>query len=166
MLYNRSIHGKPFVSLSSFIQQLFPSDSHRKLHHPWTGPYVVLDKINDFNYKIQLQNDPQRSLIVHFNRLKKCVPGTRFPPQLSHTTQTTQPQHIVAEGATLVDSDDNHSPAPRPLYLLHAVIPIALETLLNAMGAILQHKDWDSLLREGELCNGTLKYCSIDHLIL
>ena len=59
-LYKRSIHGKPFDrgDLVWLHSTVFPSNGHRKLHHPWTGPYIVLERISDLNYRIQQCDDP------------------------------------------------------------------------------------------------------------
>ena len=105
-LYNRSIHGKPFDrgDLVWLHSTVVPSNGHRKLHHQWTGPYIVLERISDLNYRIRQCDDPTKKVsIVHFNRLKKCVQGTRF---VDITPVSSPPSHLVGEGATLVDSED------------------------------------------------------------
>ena len=44
-----------------------------KLHSPWKGPFVVVDRISDVTYHIQPERDPTgKRQIVHFNRLKLC----------------------------------------------------------------------------------------------
>ena len=53
MLYDHNIHGHPYkegdmVWLHSTV---VPPHSHRKLHHPWTGPYQIVSKLSDLNYK-------------------------------------------------------------------------------------------------------------------
>ena len=68
ILYNRTIHGKPFTAgdLVRLHSTVIPSESHRKLHHPWTGPYVVLEKLSDINYKIKpCSSAIDKILIVH-----------------------------------------------------------------------------------------------------
>ena len=85
ILYNWTIHGKPFTAgdLVWLHSTVIPSESHRKLHHPWTGPYVVLEKLSDINYRIKpCSSAIDKILTVHFNRLKKCISGTRLPPSL------------------------------------------------------------------------------------
>ena len=87
-----------------------PTDGHRKLHHPWTGPLKVIKKLSNLNYQIQLQGDPnQRSLIVHFNRLKKCIPGTRFD-STPLDLPVPPPTHAVGDGAVLLDLDEDMPP--------------------------------------------------------
>uniref|UniRef100_A0A1X7TSJ9 Integrase p58-like C-terminal domain-containing protein n=1 Tax=Amphimedon queenslandica TaxID=400682 RepID=A0A1X7TSJ9_AMPQE len=79
-LYDRKIHGQPFNPGDSvwLYSTVIPKDGHRKLHHPWTGPYLILERLSDVNYKIQSVSNPSCFVIVHFDRWKICVPGTRF----------------------------------------------------------------------------------------
>ena len=41
----------------------------KKLCKPWTGPYVIIDRLNDVIYKIK-RNPKQKPKIVHHNLLK------------------------------------------------------------------------------------------------
>lgn len=86
-----------------------PKESHRKLHHPWKGPYVVLEKLSDVNYKIQQVDDTRKTSVVHFDRLKRCIPGTRFPQAHipEHTTPTTS---NIGDHAELVEPKSLMSP--------------------------------------------------------
>ena len=90
-----------------------PLGGHRKLYHPWTGPYVVLEKLSDVNYKIQHVGNATKIFIVHFDRLKRCTPGTHFqratlPEQLDHSHAMD-----VGDNAELLDDDDDIGPPPR-----------------------------------------------------
>lgn len=117
-LYDRRIHGQPFNSGDKvwLYSNVMPKDGHRKLHHPWTGPYLILERLSDVNYKVQSVSNPSRILIVHFDRQKLCVPGTRFqsdtPP--SHPRKNTRPPKNVCDYAELVD-DDVDPPFPNIL---------------------------------------------------
>ena len=42
----------------------------RKFHRPWAGPFKVITKISDLNYKIVDQNNKQQ--VVHVNRMKRA----------------------------------------------------------------------------------------------
>ena len=55
-----------------------PPGVYRKFHKPWTGPYVVVEKLSDLNYKIRPLTGNGKP-IVHYNQLKKCDPDIRFP---------------------------------------------------------------------------------------
>uniref|UniRef100_A0A1X7TH36 Uncharacterized protein n=1 Tax=Amphimedon queenslandica TaxID=400682 RepID=A0A1X7TH36_AMPQE len=54
-----------------------PSNSHRKLYHPWTGPYRVLSKLSDLNYKIAPTQDLSKSALVNFYWLNRCTSRTK-----------------------------------------------------------------------------------------
>ena len=100
-----------------------PTDGHRKLHHPWTGPFKVIKKLSDLNYQIQLQGNPnQKSLIVHFNCLKKCIPWTRFDSTpLDLPVLST---HAVGDGAVLLDLDEDIPPVhPIPPAVVPPPLP-------------------------------------------
>ena len=43
-----------------------------KLTRPWTGPYVILNKLSDVTFRIQA-TPRSRQQIVHADRLKPCV---------------------------------------------------------------------------------------------
>ena len=90
-LYDSSVHGKPFTKGDTvwLYSPVIPQGGHWKLHHPWTGPYKVESKLSDLNYKILPLTDLSKPLIVHFNRLKLCTPGTRFPPITSLSNKPT-----------------------------------------------------------------------------
>eukprot|EP00731_Ephydatia_muelleri_P026491 Em0018g591a len=49
---------------------------HGKLHHPWTGPFQVVECIGECDYKIKSKNG-KMIRVVHFDRLKPFVPDTR-----------------------------------------------------------------------------------------
>lgn len=106
-LYDKKIHGKPYnvgdrVWLFSTV---IPNDGHRKLHHPWTGPYIIIEKLSDANYKIRRVGVRDKTLVVHFDRLKICLPGTRFPSPLEDTLAAGSSRN-VGDGAELVDGDE------------------------------------------------------------
>ena len=66
-LYDSSLHGKPFAKGDTvwLYSPVIPQGGHRKLHHPWTGPYKVESKLSDLNYKIiPLLTDSPKPLIV------------------------------------------------------------------------------------------------------
>jgi len=42
----------------------------KKLDAQWTGPYRIVEKISDVNYKIQMK---RKTICVHANRLKSFV---------------------------------------------------------------------------------------------
>ena len=76
--YNQRIHGKPFSEndLVWLHNPRVPRGSHRKLRKTWNGPYKVVKRISDQNYRIKHTMNGKR-LVVHFNRLKFCNPNMR-----------------------------------------------------------------------------------------
>ena len=82
--YDRKVHGDPHKEgdLVWLHNPAIPPGESAKLHHPWTGPYKILKKISDADYRIKELFGKKSPLIVHFDRLKSCHPGTRFaePP--------------------------------------------------------------------------------------
>ena len=44
----------------------------KKLHSPWRGPYIVMTRIGDVNFRIRAVDNPRKRKVVHFNRLKPC----------------------------------------------------------------------------------------------
>ena len=59
----------------------------KKLSCLWRGPYTVIDRVGDVNYRIQLIGSTQ-TLLVHRNRLKLCY-GTPSQQQSRRTQQET-----------------------------------------------------------------------------
>ena len=59
----------------------------KKLASLWRGPYTVTDKLSPVNYRIQLLGVPNKTLVVHHNRLKHCF-GTPTPPPATDTPTT------------------------------------------------------------------------------
>uniref|UniRef100_T1IH51 RNA-directed DNA polymerase n=1 Tax=Strigamia maritima TaxID=126957 RepID=T1IH51_STRMM len=57
-----------------FLHQIrTPVGDNRKLAQPNTEPFRVTARLNDVNYEIRLLNNPDKSQIVHVDRLKKIV---------------------------------------------------------------------------------------------
>ncbi|KAL5474644.1 hypothetical protein EMCRGX_G026625 [Ephydatia muelleri] len=77
-LYDVKVHGAPY-QVGDWVWQnspAVPRGQCRKLHHPWTGPFKVVECIGECDYKIKSKNG-KMIRVVHFDRLKPFVPGTR-----------------------------------------------------------------------------------------
>eukprot|EP00731_Ephydatia_muelleri_P031295 Em0022g809a len=72
-LYDRKVSGQPFGkgALVWLFDPAVPRGKCKKLHHPWKGPFVVVEKVGDSTYKIQ-RKEGGKFHIVHFDRLKRC----------------------------------------------------------------------------------------------
>lgn len=58
----------------------------RKLSKPNVGPYLVVEKLSEVNYKIALETDLTKTQIVHVDRLTKQKSRMEFPPDVSKQT--------------------------------------------------------------------------------
>ena len=103
-----------------------PQAQSKKLHCPWKGPFVILKCMLSRTYRIQSLATRKQS-VVHFNRLKPCISGTRFgiaPSGVSaspHTIPTPAPpghaenhhSKEIGKDLQLCDDDEPLPPAPR-----------------------------------------------------
>ena len=91
-IYDRKVHGEPYKKddLVWLYNPATPSGQSKKLHHPWTGPYKILNRISDADYRIQEVFGKRAPSVVHFDRLKKCPPNTRFAQELPHVGNDVQ----------------------------------------------------------------------------
>ena len=73
-LYNRNVHGKPLKKgdLVWLHSPLSKRGVNKKLYHPWSGPYKIVKKLSNANYKIEHLQGRKNRKIVHFDRLKLC----------------------------------------------------------------------------------------------
>ena len=93
---------------------MIPPGKSKKLHHPWTGPYKILDKISDSDYKIKGLRGKKQCHIVHFDRLKLCTPGTRFDNDIddpdthpdSMANEQTTTSHIFGQDMDILADDE------------------------------------------------------------
>lgn len=90
--YDKRVHGQPFAAgdLVWLHSTVVPPGQSKKLHHPWTGPYKILEKISDSDYKIKGLRGRKQCHIVHFDRLKRCTPGTRFDNEIDDPDSQTE----------------------------------------------------------------------------
>ena len=73
--YNQRATGTPFQvgDLVWLWVKEIKKGQTRKLKTPWEGPYVVLQRLSDVTYRIQLKGGHGRKQVVHYNRLRLCV---------------------------------------------------------------------------------------------
>ena len=70
--YNQKIHGRPY-QVGDYVWVLFPQpprNKSKKLYRPWSGPFRVVKKLSEVNYRVQECKNRRRRMVVHFNRLK------------------------------------------------------------------------------------------------
>ena len=97
-VYNKRVHGEPYKvgDLVWLHNPAVPPGQSRKLHHPWTGPFQVLEKISEADYRIKEAHRKKAPTVVHFDRLKVCPPNTRLPQPL----QNEAPDEAVPTSGT------------------------------------------------------------------
>ena len=90
--YNIRAHGSPHQpgSLVWLFNSKVPKGRAKKLHKPWSGPYKVIKRFSDNTYRIKNTQRPFTTKVVHFDRLKPCIPGTRLPQHLHSNVQFTR----------------------------------------------------------------------------
>ena len=86
--YNRRASGFPHQpgSLVWLFNPVVPKGRAKKFHKPWSGPFKVISRLSDNTYRIKNTRRPFKTKVVHFDRLKQCMPGTRLP-QYPHNVQ-------------------------------------------------------------------------------
>ena len=101
--YNQKVHGKPYsVGYLVWLYYLVVAKGKsKKLHHPWLGPYRIIEKLSDVTYWVQHHINSKKRMVVHFDRLKPCQPGTRLPHVANKTESLVQPSRTSNIGDNL-----------------------------------------------------------------
>ena len=73
-IYDEKVHGKPFNcgDLVWLYSLAVPRGKSRKFHHPWKGPFKVVERVAECTYKIKCIKGT-KTQCVHFDRLKPAV---------------------------------------------------------------------------------------------
>jgi len=92
-IYDKKVHGKPYqkgdhVWLHSPMGKREPS---KKLYHPWSGPYRVVKKLSEANYRIEQLQGRRNRKIVHFDRLKPCPKNLRLNQEHHNDLEAPEP---------------------------------------------------------------------------
>lgn len=121
-LYNRKEHGPPLQEGEKvwLFTPAVPKGDSRKFHRPWTGPYRVLKRLSEVNYRIQhLQN--YKKQVVHFDRLKPYANQTSAcnTPQRDHVPPkeplpSRSEKHPTTYDFQLELVEDEEQPPPTP----------------------------------------------------
>ena len=72
--YDAKVHGKPYTDgdLIWLFNPALPRGHARKFRRPWIGPYRILEKLSEANYRIQHMSNGKRA-VIHFDRLKLAL---------------------------------------------------------------------------------------------
>ena len=110
--YDEKVYGKPFEVGDVWVHSpAVPRGRSRKLHHYWSGPFQVLECVGDSDYRVKMERTGHVQ-VVHFDRLKPFVAGTRLcetgrtqrQPQKA-TSSAPQPEQL-GEQLELLDTGD------------------------------------------------------------
>ena len=116
-LYDLKVHGKPFKK-GNYVWFNTPMGRQRpskKLYHPWAGPYKVVKKLSDTNYRIeQVEGRRRHRKVVHFDRLKLCPKKIRLDDELTNEQYTSSQELIpptenslpIGRDLEIIDDDD------------------------------------------------------------
>ena len=123
--YDQKVHGQPFAvgNLVWLHSSVVPRGKSRKLHHPWSGPFKILQNLSEANYRIKKLTGNRRIQVIHFDHLKLCTPGTRLTVDVSRREeQPCTPDHVTVpdcfgENMEPLDCEDEE-PHPIPLPTL------------------------------------------------
>ena len=72
--YDAKAYGKPFEVGDQVCLHIPYGKKGKslKLDRLRTGPFIVVKKLSDLVYRIQMEDNRKKRVVVHFNRLKKC----------------------------------------------------------------------------------------------
>ena len=126
-LHNKKLHDKDSTAVPFCVGDrvwlytpVVPKGKTKKFTSFWKGPYTIVDKTGEVNYKIQLIGGTQ-TFVVHRNRLKLCYtpppnPNTGLSqPSLPSDSQCTLPTHCPASGVGGYTTLDSTPPNTRPV---------------------------------------------------
>jgi transposase InsO family protein len=67
--YNRKTDARTY-KVGDWVWRFYPPKAREKLGKGWTGPYLVIEKLSDVSYKIQL-TEQAKPRVVHVDHLKR-----------------------------------------------------------------------------------------------
>ena len=90
--YHKKVYGKPYEPHDKVWVFDKRTKLSKKFFLPWEGPYVVLERTSEVNYKVAKPNQLAKFRILHFNMLKPFVEeepdvGPRRPSPLRGNQQ-------------------------------------------------------------------------------
>ena len=134
-----------YVKLQPYVQQSVQCRANQKLSFKYFGPYLILQKIGQVAYKLQLPASSQIHPVFHVSQLKKVVPPQvtvsaddelnlltlfiRLPPaRVLGTRLQLVGRHVVSEALVQRQSCPTHWAQWEPL----ASLPQALSASATA----------------------------------
>ena len=142
--YYKKVHGEPYATVDKVLVWAKEKVKLKKTFDPYEGPYLVMARMSEMNYKVAKQPTPSKVKFLHFNTLKRCVEGTRQPEEATARKRPTpyrsanffdDPEmHIEDETIWLNNREGfSHDPGPRqkPVGLMSKRNRVGLEPLVN-----------------------------------
>uniref|UniRef100_A0A1I8H0P8 CCHC-type domain-containing protein n=1 Tax=Macrostomum lignano TaxID=282301 RepID=A0A1I8H0P8_9PLAT len=115
--YDRKVKGREFVAGDEVFvyNPVLKAGAKAKLHSPWTGPAVVLEKLSETRYRIRQEGRRKPIKVVHFNNLlpryrKYPVDGTGGPrrpaPRRYHPGPAQETESVREDSQESDDEDE------------------------------------------------------------
>ena len=91
---------RPPFQIGDFVRYYYPPASNtNKFARPWIGPFKVLERVTDVDYKIQLVSDPKKTRTIHIDNLKpyetpyntEDIPDPAYDPPASILDEIVDP---------------------------------------------------------------------------
>ena len=87
--YRKRVHGEPYATGDKVWVWTKEKIKSKKFFLPWDGPYVVLAKVSEVNYKVAKPSTPAKVRYLHFNMLKPYVEENPQSNEASHPKRPT-----------------------------------------------------------------------------
>ena len=86
--YRKRVHGEPY-SMGDKVWVWAKENIKPKFFLPWEGPYVLLAKVSEVNYKVAKLTTPGKIRFLHFNMLKPYVEEEPRPDEAYSSKRPT-----------------------------------------------------------------------------
>ena len=136
-----SIHGQPFA-VGEFVwlhNTHVPLGHSRKLHCPWSGPYLVVECLSDVMYRIRSVYGKNCEQVVHFDHLKPCPHDIRLEATSQQPVEDAAMVNSWSYFQAMTYRNMNH----QPLHLLISLGLPHLHLLVIPEGKDVLQKDMD-----------------------
>ena len=92
--YRKRVHGEPYATGDKMWVWTKEKIKSKKFFLPWDGPYVVLTKVSEVNYKVAKPSTPAKVRYLHFNMLKPYVEENPQSNEASHPKRPTPSRSV------------------------------------------------------------------------
>ena len=124
--YWKKNHGEPYAAEDKVLVWAKKKFKSRKHFDPWEGPYVVLSRMSEVNYKMAKESTPSKVKFLHFNMLKRFKEVTAQSYEATSSKRPTSYRSVNffddADELLWANNEEgfSHNPGPRdvPVRLL------------------------------------------------